>query len=134
MRISDWSSDVCSSDLGQVQGDLSNWRPGGHTFTLFRNAADATRGTFYPADIAAMYPASQYTNGVVGSRGGRYVDPNPMGYGEDPQLHLDVSGRAIVWIGFDTPLEGGLGAGHGLAGYMCTIGRVSGGGRMGMSG
>src|SRR3546814_5813184 len=31
---------------GQVQGDLSNWRPGGHTFTLFRNAADATRGTF----------------------------------------------------------------------------------------
>src|SRR3546814_6215415 len=40
---------------GQVQGDLSNWRPGGHTFTLFRNAADATRGTFYPAAIAALY-------------------------------------------------------------------------------
>src|SRR3546814_15305081 len=65
-----------------------------------------------------MYPASQYTNGVVGSRGGRYVDPNPMGYGEDPQLHIDVSGRDIVWSGFDTPIAGGLGAGHGLADYM----------------
>src|SRR3546814_1101094 len=103
---------------GQVQGDLSNWRPGGHTFTLFRNAADATRGTFYPADIAAMYPASQYTNGVVGSRGGRYVDPNPMGYGEDPQLHIDVSGGDIVWSGFESPIAGGRGAGAGLADYM----------------
>ncbi|MCM8731720.1 TonB-dependent receptor [Hephaestia sp. GCM10023244] len=103
---------------GQVQGDLSNWRPGGHTFTLFRNAADPTRGTFYPADIAAMYPASRYTNNIVGANGGRYVDPNPLGYGEDPQLHIDVSGRDIVWSGFDTPIAGGLGAGHGLADYM----------------
>src|SRR3546814_1692943 len=27
MRISDWSSDVCSSDLGAVAGFLDHWRP-----------------------------------------------------------------------------------------------------------
>ena len=103
---------------GQVQADLSNWHYApGRDFTLFRDPNDRTRGTFYPADIAALYPG-RYTNDVVGSNGGRYVDPNPFGYGEDPQLHIDISGRNIVWSGFDTPISGGLGAGHGLADYM----------------
>ncbi|HVI98796.1 MAG TPA: TonB-dependent receptor [Sphingomonas sp.] len=103
---------------GQVQADLSNWHYGAdRDFTLFRDPNDRTRGTFYPADIAAMYPG-RYTNDVVGSNGGRYVDPNPYGYGEDPQLHIDISGRNVIWSGFDTPITGGLGAGHGLADYM----------------
>ena len=46
---------------GQVQGDLSNWQYSpDRAFTLFRQAGDRTRGTFYPASIAALYPASQY--------------------------------------------------------------------------
>lgn len=95
---------------GQVQGDLSNWEYGpDRTFTLFRQGADRTRGTFYPASIAALYPASRYTNGVVGSQGGRYISPNPFGYGADPQLHIDIGGSKMVWSGFDRATPGGLG-------------------------
>src|SRR5690606_8639570 len=95
---------------GQVQGDMSNWqyRPS-RAYTLLRNAADRTRGTFYPAEIAALYPASQYSNGIVGSQGGRYIDPNPLGYGDDPQIHLDMSGGTLNWSGFSDPIPGGLG-------------------------
>ena len=107
---------------GQVQGDLSNWRYGpDRAFTLFRNPADRTRGPFYPANIAAMYPASRYTNGVVGSNGGRYIDPNPQGYGEDPLLHLDLRGGNPVLSGFDRPISGGLGAGKTLKDYMANL-------------
>ncbi|RHW16680.1 TonB-dependent receptor [Sphingomonas gilva] len=107
---------------GQVQGDLSNWQYGpDRQFTLFRNAADRTRGTFYPADIASQYPASQYSNGVVGVNGGRYVNPNPLGYGSDPQLHIDISGRNIVWSGFDRVIGGGLGADSTLRDYMSNL-------------
>lgn len=112
---------------GQVQGDLSNWRQStadgstDHQFTLFRNSADPTRGTFYPANIAAQYPG-RYTNGIVGSRGGRYVDPNPLGYARDPQLNIDVSGRnSITWSGFDRPIGGGLGPNATLRDYMANL-------------
>jgi len=95
---------------GQVQGDLSNWQYGAdRAFTLFRQAGDRTRGTFYPASIAAQYPASQYSNGVVGSQGGRYITPNPFGYGADPQLHIDVAGSKLAWSGFGNNIVGGLG-------------------------
>ena len=95
---------------GQVQGDLSNWQYSpDRAFTLFRQAGDRTRGTFYPASIAALYPASQYSNGVVGSQGGRYINPNPYGYGEDPLVHIDISGGTLAWSGFDNPISGGLG-------------------------
>ena len=108
---------------GQVQGDLSNWRfnPNDRVFTLFRNAADRRRGPFYPANIASQYPASQYTSPDVGNRGGRYVDPNPQGYGEDPNLHIDISHNDVRWSGFDTPITGGLGAGKGLKDYMANL-------------
>ncbi|NIJ20888.1 TonB-dependent receptor [Sphingomonas naasensis] len=107
---------------GQVQGDLSNWQYGAdRAFTLFRNPADRTRGPFYPANIASKYPASQYSNGVIGSNGGRYINPNPLGYGADPQLHLDISGNNPAISGFDNPLPGGLGAGKSLKDYMANL-------------
>lgn len=107
---------------GQVQGDLSNWQYGANrAFGLFRNPADRTRGPFYPANIASQYPASQYSNGVVGSRGGRYINPNPLGYGQDPQLHLDLRGSNPAISGFDTPISGGLGAGKTLKDYMANL-------------
>lgn len=106
---------------GQVQGDLSNWQATpGRQFTLFRDPADPTRGPFYPANIAAMYPG-QYSNGVVGSNGGRYVDPNPLGIGEDPLVHLDIGGSKAIWSQFDNPISGGLGAGHTLQDYMANL-------------
>jgi TonB-dependent receptor len=95
---------------GQVQGDLSNWQYApDRAFTLFRDPADRTRGPFYSAAIAAGYPPSQYSNGIVGSAGGRYIDPNPLGIGNDPQLHLNIGGGETVWSGFDNPIVGGLG-------------------------
>jgi TonB-dependent receptor len=107
---------------GQAQGDLSNWRYAPGRFTLFRNADDRTRGTFYPANIASQFPASRFTNGVVGSRGGRFIDPNPQGYGENPQLTYNIAGDHPVWGGFDRPISGGLGAGKSLRDYMANLG------------
>ncbi|MFN3932954.1 MAG: TonB-dependent receptor [Brevundimonas sp.] len=107
---------------GQVQGDLSNWQYSpDRQFTLFRDANDRTRGPFYPASIAALYPASQYSNGVVGSNGGRYINPNPLGIGEDPLVHLDIGGSNTVWSQFDQPISGGLGAGNTLTDYMANV-------------
>ena len=104
---------------GQVQGDLSNWRQT-NTFTLFRDPNDPTRGPFYPANIASQFPASRYTNGVIGANGGRYIDPNPLGYGQDPQIHLDISGDHPVFSGFDNPITGGLGT-RPLTDYMANL-------------
>jgi iron complex outermembrane receptor protein len=96
---------------GQVQGDLSNWQYApDRAFTLFRDVADRTRGPFYSAAIAAGYPASQYSNGIVGSAGGRYINPNPLGIGNDPQIHLNVGNQGqTIWSNFNNPIVGGLG-------------------------
>jgi TonB-dependent receptor len=103
---------------GQAQGDLSNWQYAPGRFNLFRNADDRTRGPFYPASICAQYPTSQRSNAVVGSAGGCYLNPNPLGYGANPQLHYNISGDKAVWSGFNNPLAGGLGAGKTLKDYM----------------
>ena len=120
-RVIHADADLLSMN-GQVQGDLSNWQYSpGRQFTLFRDANDRTRGPFYPASIAALYPASQYSNGVIGSNGGRYIDPNPLGIGEDPLVHLNIGGSNTVWSQFDQPISGGLGAGHTLTDYMSNL-------------
>lgn len=95
---------------GQVQGDLSNWQYSpDRKFTLFRQEGDRTRGTFFPSSIASQYPASQYSNSVIGSQGGRYINPNPFGIGQDPRVHINSSGDKLQWSGFDRPISGGLG-------------------------
>lgn len=96
---------------GQSQGDLSNWGDA-NSFQL---------NPFYPADIAATYDASRLV-GAVGDNGGRFITPNPMGYGENPQLHRSTNNGTVVWSGFDTPISGGLGAGMTLADYMANVG------------
>ncbi|AZS22408.1 MULTISPECIES: TonB-dependent receptor [unclassified Caulobacter] len=103
---------------GQAQGDLSNWQYGAGRFNLFRDANDRTRGTFYPKGICDQYPAAQRSNAVVGSAGGCYLNPNPLGYGQNPQLHYNISGDHPVWSGFDRAITGGLGAGKSLKDYM----------------
>jgi iron complex outermembrane recepter protein len=106
---------------GQVQGDLSNWQYGpDRAFTLFRQEGDRTRGTFFPSSIASQYPAAQYSNGVIGSQGGRYINPNPYGYGADPLVHLNIGGSKAVWSGFNNPLPGGLGV-KPLTDYMSNL-------------
>lgn len=103
---------------GQAQGDLSNWQYGPGRFNLFRDANDRTRGPFYPKAICDQYPAAQRSNAVVGSAGGCYLNPNPLGYGQNPQLVYNIAGDHPVWSGFDRPITGGLGAGKTLKDYM----------------
>jgi TonB-dependent receptor len=107
---------------GQVQGDLSNWQYAPGRFNLFRNADDRTRGTFYPKEICDTFDASRRSNSITGNQGGCYINPNPQGYGENPQLHYDISGESPVWSGFDTPISGGLGAGKTMKDYMANLG------------
>ena len=96
---------------GQSQGDLSNWG-GENRFQL---------NPFYPADIAALYPEERLSE-IVGDNGGRFIEPNPEGYGENPQLTYNTSGSDPRWSGFDTPIQGGLGAGATLRDYMANVG------------
>lgn len=96
---------------GQSQGDLSNWGDNNY-FKL---------DPFYPEEVAAQYDAARVDSTRVGDNGGRYIEPNPLGYGENPQLHIDISGNNHVWTGFDTPIQGGLGAGATLTDYMANV-------------
>ncbi|MFV8783980.1 TonB-dependent receptor [Microbulbifer sp. SA54] len=95
---------------GQAQGDLSSWRPGTPKEIL----------PFYPEEIASMYDESRYV-GEAGEEGGRFIDPNPEGYGEAPQLTYNIAGNHPVWGGFDTPISGGLGDGATLRDYMANV-------------
>ncbi|NVK24575.1 MAG: TonB-dependent receptor [Gammaproteobacteria bacterium] len=96
---------------GQSQGDLSNW--GDDNFFQLN--------PFYPASIADDYDSSRLSD-TVGENGGRFIEPNPLGYGENPQLHLDLSGSDHRWTGFDRQIQGGLGDGKTLADYMANVG------------
>lgn len=99
---------------GQTQADLSNW-------TGTQNVRHAT---FYPADVAALYPESRYRDELgVGVDGGRFIDPNPLGYGEDPVLTVNTSGDRLHWGGpsLSGDISGGLGPGNTLADYMSNL-------------
>lgn len=123
-----------SFSQGSVQGDLSNWRDD-NSKQLWRNqlglvgvdswfGKDDSSATylpnFYPASVAANF-SNQIVGSIVGDKGGRFVDPNPMGYGENPQLTYNVAGDHPVWGGFDTPISGGLGNGKTLRDYMANL-------------
>jgi len=123
---------------GSVQGDLSNWKDQ-NTKQLWRNqlgivgqdswfGQDTSAATylpnFYPASVAAKFP-NQIVGTIVGDKGGRYIDPNPLGYGQNPQLTYNVGGDHPVWGGFDTPIAGGLGAGKTLRDYMANLSSYS---------
>ena len=104
---------------GSTQGDLSNWKDD-NTKSLYRSqlgriGIDPWYGTgtvelpnFYPKSVADQFGADRFFNGTVGSNGGRYIHPNPQGYGENPQLVYNIAGDHPVWSGFDTPIQGGL--------------------------
>ena len=131
---------------GSTQGDLSNWETT-NSKALYRNqlgmpGVDAWFGTgnielpnFYPAAIAAEF-SDRLVGNITGVNGGRYVAPNPKGYGENPQVVYNIAGDHPVWSGFDRPIAGGLTDASGeksLADYMAnkdsyTIGAYDGGG------
>ncbi|MFC6633234.1 TonB-dependent receptor [Microbulbifer taiwanensis] len=97
---------------GQAQGDLSNWR----------DDTPKQLVPFYPADIASRFDVSRYRDDLgVGADGGRFIDPNPLGYGETPELHYSIGGSHPRWSGFDSPIAGGLGAGATMRDYMANV-------------
>ena len=114
-RFIDDSADLLSMN-GQSQGDLSNW-DGTQTY---KPPGWQGQYPFYPASICAQYDPSRVN--AAGDNGGCFIEPNPQGYGEDPQLGVDFSGGNMAWTGFDTPIDGGLGAGASLADYMANVG------------
>lgn len=111
-RFIDDSAELLSMN-GQSQGDLSNWN-GSQFYSL-----PGTGTPFYPASICSEFDPSRVN--VVGDNGGCFIEPNPLGYGEDPLLNRNTSSGAVVWSGFDTPLAGGLGAGATLRDYMANV-------------
>src|SRR3546814_18160929 len=59
MRISDWSSDVCSSDLGVPDGEARRiWQRLGATFGSDTNAQTTPNQTVYQLDLPAATEAS----------------------------------------------------------------------------
>lgn len=78
---------------------------------------------FYPADIIEEYNLTLDPERLdeVGVNGGRYVLPNPQGYGQDPRLNMRYNDYKVSLSGFDRPIAGGLtdaGGEKSLADYM----------------
>src|SRR3546814_10453352 len=73
MRISDWSSDVCSSDLGKVQGHRK-WRiPDGHCDTRpLARKPDPHRGGH---ELRVLREARRGCRGTRAGRGGKQREP-----------------------------------------------------------
>jgi TonB-dependent receptor len=115
LRFIDDSAERLSMN-GQSQGDLSNW----NGTQVYRPPGWQGQNPYYPASVCAQYDPSRVT--VVGDDGGCYIDPNPQGYGEDPQLGVSFAGGNMAWTGFDTPISGGLGGSASLADYMANVG------------
>jgi TonB-dependent receptor len=90
-----------------VQGDYSNWQ----------GSQKTQLNPFYPKAIADQFTRdTRHTE--VGVDGGYYVNPNPEGYGSDPQLTLSRANHVQTWGGFDRVIGGGLGPNSTLADYM----------------
>src|SRR3546814_14304900 len=85
MRISDWSSDVCSSDLGRAAHRLTDWEAE-ERVTRWTNAGDG-RWTCEPGAIAEWeaHPADIYSAMIVSLRD--YVERNRF-----PGVVLGLSG------------------------------------------
>src|SRR3546814_3518612 len=88
MRISDWSSDVCSSDLNT----MSQGRPGSHNVAIGNSAltyVDKTGGGFNGtrnvgiASLAGHFVSTGYMNTFVGRNSGQCITTgaNNTGFG-----------------------------------------------------
>src|SRR3546814_7764880 len=95
MRISDWSSDVCSSDLARLAADLGFeaglFLPSGTQSNLVALMAHCARGDEYIVGMDAH--TYKYEGGgaaVLGS-----IQPQPIPHAVDGSLPLDAVERAI---------------------------------------
>ncbi|MDN4501164.1 TonB-dependent receptor [Alteromonadaceae bacterium BrNp21-10] len=91
-----------NSTLATVQGGINNFR---------QDTVQQLNGHFYPVSAIEDYGLTLDPDRLdeVGVDGGRFVLPNPYGYGEDPNLHVAYNGFDAAWSGFDQTINGGLG-------------------------
>src|SRR3546814_419330 len=99
MRISDWSSDVCSSDLEQVACDeLFGHRPSALDFSTRRPDADGH------ADWARDISAAE--NGAAAHRCRPYIRHNPWGVNLFPgSQHTEEADTWIIHLHLAYPLR-----------------------------
>src|SRR3546814_3266198 len=94
MRISDWSSDVCSSDLlalstaGLVDQQLNGTNP---RLYDFRGAVAEIEPTAQPGDVLAYAP--DYLDGVLG-----YYAPDMVGMPVDEVDPEEIDGEIYVLV------------------------------------
>src|SRR3546814_5391939 len=83
MRISDWSSDVCSSDLykiGEIFGELKNRITTGYNLREIIEHIDALRfrSQAEKHELSHLYEAKIRNMGNAGRNGGEYYTPRPL--------------------------------------------------------
>src|SRR3546814_20258080 len=91
MRISDWSSDVCSSDLG---GDMKNVKPGIDYIGRLHKAGSVLRvegTTHYAKFVKGEIPVW-----ISSEHDGLKADRKSVVKGTSVSVSVDLSGRRII--------------------------------------
>src|SRR3546814_18765659 len=91
MRISDWSSDVCSSDLTvtfELARSLGLDRPGGVLINAVSRGGPADRAGLKAGDVVLTVDGRE----VNDPRAGR----KRVGYGKSVSVRVDLGGRRIL--------------------------------------
>src|SRR3546814_15681231 len=119
MRISDWSSDVCSSDLGRAAHRLTDWEAE-ERVTRWTNAGDG-RWTCELGAIAEWeaHPADIYSAMIVSLRD--YVDRNRFP-GVVPGLSGGIDSATCAAIAADAERKGVV-SGKGASVRVDSVGR-----------
>src|SRR3546814_254833 len=97
MRISDWSSDVCSSDLGTAM-----WNDAGRTtpasFHMAVPVRPSERGADRPS-AATMYQSTSIRLVRVDGRSMRYAIHLPSGDAAIPEISaVSAISRDVIWL------------------------------------
>src|SRR3546814_5130722 len=97
MRISDWSSDVCSSDLFRIVGVLYEWRPTPRFYDMNSDRFGDLEQAFIP--FSTSRDLSMGRNGSMNCWGGS---------GSDTEGQAGVNAPCVwiqYWVQLDTPAQ-----------------------------
>src|SRR3546814_15964786 len=106
MRISDWSSDVCSSDLGATllavdQGQVTLLDPAAPVVIRHGQQAQLQAGAVQPLMPTGLDPWA-WVDGVISANGTRLgdflaeLDRKSVVLGKSVSVRLDLGGRRII--------------------------------------
>src|SRR3546814_16484236 len=97
MRISDWSSDVCSSDLFRIVGVLYEWRPTPRFYDMNSDRFGDLEQAFIP--FSTSRDLSMGRNGSMNFWGGSDSDPEGQAGVSAPCFCIQY------WVQLDTPAK-----------------------------